>query len=53
MNHRPKCEGKTIEHLEDETREYLHVFGVGNYFKKYNSKTLTIKKIAKMVTIIM
>lgn len=27
-----------IEYLEDDTREYLHVFGVGNYFKNITQK---------------
>ena len=30
--------GKAIEHLEDDTREYLHVFGVGNYLKNITQK---------------
>ena len=30
--------GKAIEHLEDDTWGYLHVFGVGNYFKNTTQK---------------
>lgn len=34
----PSVKGKAIEYLEDDTREYLHVFGVGNYFKNITQK---------------
>ena len=45
MDHRPKCNMKTVKHPEDNTGENLDDLGYGNDFSDATSKARPMKEI--------